>query len=74
MWHTCLKIKTYRFLEGKSEGKRPLGITRRQYKNTIQIILQGGEGLQLNSHGSVAGCFEESSERLSSIKCGELLV
>jgi hypothetical protein len=52
MWHTWLKIKTYRFLEGKRKGKRPLGITRRKYKNSIQIKLQGVGGLQLNSHGS----------------------
>jgi len=74
MWHIWLKIKTWRFLGGKCEGKIPLGVTGRKYKNGIHIKLQGGGGLQLNSHGSVASCFEESSEHSSSIKRGELLV
>jgi hypothetical protein len=74
MWQTWLKVKTYRILEGKREGKRQLEITRSKYKNSIQIKPQGGGGLQLNSHGSVAGCFEESNEHSRPIKCGELLV
>jgi hypothetical protein len=31
---------TYRILDGKNEGKRPLGITRRGWDNNIKMDIQ----------------------------------
>jgi hypothetical protein len=42
----------YRVLVGKPEGKRPLGRTRRRWKNNIKIDLQEvGCGLDRSSSG-----------------------
>ena len=35
---------SYRLLVGKSEGKRPLGKSRRRWDDNIKTDLQGGDG------------------------------
>jgi hypothetical protein len=61
--------KVYKVLEGKPEGKRPLGRPRRRWEDGIrmdlgEIGLGGGCGLDLTGsrQGQVAGCCECGDE------------
>jgi hypothetical protein len=66
----------YRALEGKPEGRRPLGRPRRRWEDNIKMDLREvGWGHVLDrsrsGQGQVAGCCEYSNEPSGSIKCGE---
>jgi hypothetical protein len=56
------------FLVGKTEGKRPLGRSRRRWENGIRMDIReiglGGYGLDLtgSGQGPVAGCCECGDE------------
>ena len=40
MWHAWGEERLHRVLEGKPEGKRPLGITRPRWEDNIKMDLQ----------------------------------
>jgi hypothetical protein len=48
MYHVWWRAQVYRVLVGKSEGKRPLGRSRRRWEDNINIDLQemGCEGME----------------------------
>jgi hypothetical protein len=59
----------YRVLEGKPEGKRPLGRPRHRREDNIKMDLQEvGSG-----QTQVAGTCKFGNEPLGSIKCREFL-
>jgi hypothetical protein len=71
-------IGVFRVLVGKPEGKRPLGRSRRRWKDNIKMDLQEvGCGARTGSIwlriGKVVSTCECGNEPLGSIKCGEFL-
>jgi hypothetical protein len=66
-------------IQGKSEGKRPLGKPRLRWEDNIKMELQkvgcGGMDCDLfgSGHGQVAGTGECGNELSGSIKSGEFL-
>ena len=69
----------YRILVGKPEGKRPMGRTRRRWKDNIKMDLQevgcgGMDWIELaQDRGQVAGTCEYGNESSGSIKSREFL-
>jgi hypothetical protein len=69
--------KCIQVLEGKSRGKRPLGIPRPSLEYNTEVGLKRNKmgwcilGLCGSREGQLAGCCEHGSEHLGSIKCGD---
>ena len=68
----------YRFLLGKPERRRPLGIPRRRWVDNIRLDLQEvGDGymdwIGLAQDRQVADVCESGNEPSGSVKCGEFL-
>jgi hypothetical protein len=72
VWHVARIGEYMEILVRKTEGRRPLGMSRCRCEDNIQMDIEE-VGYELDSSGSVMDCCEHCNELAGSIKFREFL-